>query len=206
MRLGLLGAAEGSQDALERAARFLRRELQATRVVYLGIDGALDRVVRSWAEKLVGRPAEEGALCQRATATCLHASAEEIDSYLAREEERSRLRMYESLPGDALRVVELLASKVAVMIHDKAYLDEEDILPATWLIFGKSHEPLVKRIGRRWFLSPGTLPHAGVMLVDDEDEAGGLRVTSYSGDLQELHGERLELGREVNLRVTGGAP
>jgi hypothetical protein len=201
MRLGLLGPAQGDPQTLERAARFLRRELEAERVVYLGVDGALDRVVESWAEQLVGEHPEDAALCRRATARCLRASPEEIDAYVAREQERARLRMFESLPGERTRSVELFAGRVAVMIHDKAFLDEEDILPTTWLMFGASPTPLVKRIGRRWFLSPGCFPEGGVMLLED---AGGLvRVSWYSGALEELGTEQLGLAREVNLRVSG---
>lgn len=203
MRLGLLGPSQGHQETLEGAARFLRREQEAERIVYLGVDGALDVAVQRWAEQLVGEHAGEGALCRRATQRCLRASAEEIDEYVARERERAKLRMYESLPGNTTRAVELLAGKVAVLIHDKAYLDEEDILPATWLMFGKSEGPLIKRIGRRWFISPGSFPTAGVMTIEDEE--GAIRVTSYSGALEETGSERLELAREVNLRVSGGS-
>jgi hypothetical protein len=202
MRLGLLGPALGHADALERAARFLRRKQDAERVVYLGADQSLDQLVQRWAEQLVGEDASEAALCRRATERTAHASAEEIDEYLAREAERSRLRMYESLPGEATRAVELLAGKVALMIYDKAYLEEEDILPATLLLFGKSDEAMVKRIGRRWFLSPGSFPRGGVMLLEDQE--GAIDVTIYSGSLQELSHDRLELAREVNLRVAGG--
>lgn len=202
MRLGLLGPALGHVDALERAARFLRRKQDAERIVYLGADQSLDIVVRRWAEQLVGEDASEAALVRRATARLLEASAEEIDEYLAREAELSKLRMYESLPGEMTRAVELLAGKVAVMIYDKAYLEEEDILPATLLLFGKNDEPLIKRIGRRWFLSPGTFPRGGVMLVEDQE--GAIDVTLYSTSLEEVSTERLELAREVNLRVAGG--
>jgi hypothetical protein len=189
-------------DALERAARFLRRKQDAERIVYLGADQSLDLVIRRWAEQLVGEEASEAALVRRATARLLEASAEEIDEYLAREAELSKLRMYESLPGETTRAVELLAGKVAVMIYDKAYLEEEDILPATLLLFGKNDEPLIKRIGRRWFLSPGTFPRGGVMLVEDQE--GAIDVTLYSSSLEEVSTERLELAREVNLRVAGG--
>ncbi len=202
MRLGLLGPALGHVDALERAARFLRRKQDAERIVYLGADQSLDLVIRRWAEQLVGEDASEAALVRRATARLLEASAEEIDEYLAREAELSKLRMYESLPGEMTRAVELLAGQVAVMIYDKAYLEEEDILPATLLLFGKNDEPLIKRIGRRWFLSPGTFPRGGVMMVEDQE--GAIDVTLYSSSLEEVSTERLELAREVNLRVAGG--
>lgn len=203
MRLGLLGPSQGHRQALEKAARFLRRELEAERVLYLGADGALDAMVRSWAEQLVGERAGQADLCQRATARCLDASAEEIDEYLAREQERARLRMFASLPDGPIRTVELLAGRVAVLIHDKAFLDEEDILPATWLVFGKNPQPLIKRIGRRWFLSPGSFPASGVMLLDDDE--GALTVRTFSPDFQELLSERLEVGREVSLHVAGSS-
>ncbi len=202
MRLGLLGPAQGHTDELTRAARFLRRRLDAERIVYLGADRSLDAVVSGWAEKLVGSEVEEGALCRRATEKCLTASAEEIDAYLAREAERSNLRMYESLPGESTRAIELVSGKVAVMLYDKRYLEEEDIMPATLLIFGKCAQPLIKRIGRRWFLSPGSFPQHGVMLVEDEE--GSIQVNVYSAELELVQSERLELAREVNLRVSGG--
>src|SRR6478736_4895553 len=202
MRLGLLGPALGRVDALERAARFLRRKQDAERIVYLGADQSLDMVVRRWAEQLVGEDASEAVLCRRATARLVDASAEEIDEYLARETELYKLRMYESLPNESTRAVELLAGKVAVMICDKAYLEEEDILPATILLFGKNDEPLIKRIGRRWFLSPGVFPRGGVMMVEDQE--GAIDVTLYSSSLEAVTTERLELAREVNLRVAGG--
>jgi hypothetical protein len=202
MRLGLLGPALQGAPALERAARFLRRQLNADRIVYLGADRALDDLIRRWAVQLVGEDVAEGALCRRATARLAQASPEEIDAYLAQEEELTQLRMFESLPGEKTRAVELLAGKIAVMIHDKAYLEEEDILPATLLIFGRSSAPLIKRIGRRWFLAPGSFPDAGVMLVEDQE--GAIDVTIWNRDLTESTVERLELAREVNLRVAGG--
>ena len=69
-------------------------------------------------------------------------------------------------------------------------------------LFGKSDEPMVRRIGRRWFLSPGSFPRGGVMLLEDQE--GAIDVTMYSGSLEELGHEQLELAREVNLRVAGG--
>ena len=87
------------------------------------------------------------------------------------------------------------------MIYDKAYLDEEDILPATVLVFGKSEEALVRRVGRRWFLSPGSFDRAGVMVLDDHDS--GIHVTLFDEALEVSRRERLSTGRGVKLRVSG---
>ena len=43
---------------------------------------------------------------------------------------------------EELRTVEMFGDRVAVLIHDKALLDEEDIFSATFLIYGKSDAPL----------------------------------------------------------------
>ena len=62
---------------------------------------------------------------------------------------------------DELRTIEMFGDRVAVLIHDKALLDEEDIFSATFLVYGKSDGPLVKKIGPRWFLTPGPIGSAG---------------------------------------------
>jgi hypothetical protein len=89
-----------------------------------------------------------------------------------------------------------------VLIYDKAYLDEEDILPATLLVFGKSREALVRRVGRRWFVSPGSFADAGVMIIDDHDN--GIHVTHFDRQLKEQKRTHLSTSRGVRLRVSGG--
>ena len=44
-----------------------------------------------------------------------------------------------------------------MLLYDKALLDEEDILPASLLIFGKHPVPLVRQVGSRTFISPGEI-------------------------------------------------
>src|SRR5687768_11018119 len=147
MRLGLLGPARNREAALERAARFLRQDIAVDRAVYLGVDTAIDSVIRRWAEELVGGDPEDRALFPRAAERCIHASHAQIDAFLEAERERRCLKVFQSLPDDGTRVIEILNGKVAVMIYDKADLDEEDILPASLLVFGKSQQPLVKQVG-----------------------------------------------------------
>src|SRR5689334_11282020 len=104
MRLALLGPAEGNVDALQAAARFVLERQAVDRVVYLGVDGALDAVIAKWATELVGGDASEDGVFVRAAQRCLEASAAEIDQYIAAERARARLRVFESLPEPDTRV------------------------------------------------------------------------------------------------------
>lgn len=201
MRLGLLGPAPDQKDSLANAAKKMQTDLAADRVLYLGPDRMLDLVVGGWAVELVGPRADDLTVLKRATERCLDATPEEIDLFLSRERERTNLRMFESLAGEKTRSVELVGGKVAVMLYDKAHLEEEDILPATLLIFGKSREPLVKLIGRRWFLSPGSFPRHGVMIVDDADEK--LRAITYDKDFKEASSQVLSAPKTLRMRVSG---
>jgi hypothetical protein len=203
MRLALLGPAEGYTTELAAAARFLLDEKLVDRAVYLGIDGALDAVVQSWAEGLVGEDPSEEALWGRAARACLHSGAGDIDVFISKERARARLRVFESLPDSETRVVEMLGGALAVMIHDKAKLNEEDMLPARILIFGKGKGAVVKQVGQRWFLSAGSLDDAGsgVMLLDDTDE--GIHLTLLDRACQEVRTERLSTERGTKLKVGG---
>lgn len=200
MRLGLLGPAGGQPTALVRAARVLLEQERVDRAIYLGLDGTLDSVVSAWARELVGEDASEDALLARSTA-CLGAGPAEIDAFLAAERQRDRLKIFESVASADSRAVEILDGKVVVVIYDKANLDEEDILPATLLVFGKSRTPVVKPIGSRWFLSPGILEEAGIMVLEDGDEGISLRLLDPQG--KELRSERLGVSRAAKMRVAG---
>jgi len=203
MRLGLLGPALDQGEALASAARGLRERLGADRVVYLGADSALDDLVRAWAEELVGPRADDATLMSRATRACLDAAPDEIEAFLDRERQRTALRMFESLAGESTRSVELIGGKVAVLLYDKAELVEDDILPATLLVFGKSKQSLIKQVGRRWFLSPGTFPAHGILVV--EDTGGELRATSYDPSFELRETVRLEAPQALKMRALGAS-
>jgi hypothetical protein len=189
MRLGLLGPARNHADRLERAARYLLRELYVDRAVYLDVDGLLDGVVRKWAERLVAGDPAEDAIWQRATDRCLRASPRAIDEFVAAERERRALAILESLPGDTARTIEILDGRVAVLLYDKDDLDEEDLAPASFLVFGASSEPVLKPVGNRWFLSPGTLEHFGVMLLEEQDD--GVQLTLYDSECRAIRKQSL---------------
>ena len=188
MRFGVLGPANGDLGALEQGASLLLFEHQAEQVVYLGADDALDRLVADWARRLVGPDPTDEGIWDRAAARCLAASAEEIDRFMAAERRRERLKALKCLPVATSRTIELLEGRVAVLLYDKALLDEEDILPASLLIFGKSKEPLVRQVGSRTFVSPGELGSRSGVALFSNDDAGEISVSMY-----EPGGERIEI-------------
>ena len=177
MRLGILGPAQGDLPALARGAQLLLDEAHADKVIYLSDDDALDHVVAGWARGLVGADPSEAALFARA-ARCAEASPEAIDAFVASERARIRLRVLASLPPGQ-RTIEILDGRVALFVFDKGTLDEEDILPASVLVFGKSTAPLIKKVGARTFLSPGPIGESGGMALLD-DGGGGVRIELWN--------------------------
>lgn len=198
MRLGFLGPNAAAPGALERAARVLLEREGADRVHYLGDDGALDLVVASWAERLVGGDPADAAVHRRAAARCASADAEGIARFVAAERGRARLAALVSLPGPAAKTVEIFDGRVVLLAHDKASLDADDILPASVLVYGRSAEPVVRKVGARTFVAPGRLGDAGGagMLHLDAGGALVLRLFDAAGEVR----------REETLVPSRGAP
>ena len=206
MRLGILGPAYDDLVGLARAAQYLVDDAQADKVIYLGDDGALERVVIGWAQEIVGGadPREE-ALFERAAARCAKATADEIDRFVEGERARLRLKVFVSLPSGTSRSIEILDGRVAIFLHDKAALDEEDIAAASLLVFGKSAEPLIRRVGARVFISPGPIGGAGgIAMLDDSVGAVKIEILNGAGAIiaQDLLGTPAGAGK---MRVQGGA-
>jgi hypothetical protein len=202
MRLGLLGPAGGDVGALGKAAEFLLNGARVHRAIYLGVDGALDRAVAAWAQKLVGDDPSDDAAWTRAAEVAVTGSAADIDRFVSSERARLRLKSLEALP-DIARTVEMVGDRVAVLIYDKAMLDEEDIVAANLLFFGKSDEPLVRKIGARWFVTPGPIgcPGGGVAVIDDDRDEIALRVYDSTGKPSQR--EVLAVHRAAKARVPG---
>ena len=189
--------------ALGRAAELLLNGVRVHRAIYLGNDGALDRAVAAWARKLVGDdPSDESAWRRAAEVACTE-TFDKIDKFVAVERARMRLKSLEALPETALRTIEMISDRVAVLVHDKALLDEEDILAANILCFGKNDGPLVKKIGTRWFVSPGPIGCAGGGVAALDDEQDEVVVTIYDAAGKATHREVLAVTRTAKLRVQG---
>ena len=187
--------------ALARTAELLLNTAKVTRAIYLGADDALEDTVALWAESLVGPDASDKGLWDRAFAIAAEGSPEQIDTFLRRERARLRLKSLESLPPRELRSIEMFGDRVAVLVHDKALLDEEDIFAATFLVYGKSDGPLVKKIGPRWFLTPGPIGHGdgGAVVLDDADDE--VVATFYDAAGQPVRSERLPASRMARVSV-----
>jgi hypothetical protein len=203
VRLGLLGPAWGELEDLARSAEFLLNGARVTRAIYLGEDDALEETVSLWAESLVGPDPSDDGLWRRAFAVVNEGTPEQIDAFLRRERARMRLKSLERLPQEDLRSVEMFGDRVAVLIHDKALLDEEDIFSAALLIYGKSDGPLIKKIGQRWFLTPGPIgcEGGGAIVLDDSDDE--VVATVYDAAGRASRSEVLSAVRTAKLSVQG---
>ncbi|MFO0553401.1 MAG: hypothetical protein U0271_33770 [Polyangiaceae bacterium] len=178
MRLGVLGPCNGDVVCLAKAAQVMLDRARADRVLYVGSDDALDRVVAAWAHDIVGANPSEQVMFERAARACLNATSTEIEDFVASERARRRLRVYATVPAPPGRTIEILDGRVAVLLYDKATLDEDDIAGASILVFGKSDKPLVHRVGSRTFVAPGPVSYEGNsgVLVFDDDVGGGLAI------------------------------
>jgi hypothetical protein len=205
MRLGLLGPSEGDVASLGRAAEFLLNSAKVNRAIYLGNDGALDRAVSAWARKLVGDDPSDDNAWKRAAEIAVKGAPEQIDKFVQIERARLRLKALESLPEKVSRTIEMFGDRVAVLIHDKAQLDEEDILAANILVYGKADAALIKRVGGRWFVTPGHIgtPGGGIAVIEDTND--DVVVTVFDGAGKQTQKETLTLQRATKMRVQGGA-
>lgn len=206
MRLGLLGPCPSreSEPLIERAADFLLNEQKVSRAIYLGGDDRLEDVVGAWAKRLVGDDPTDDGVWGRAAAIATAASADELDALVTAERMRKRLRSLESLPHRVLRTMEMVGDRIAVLIFDKAQLDEEDIFAASILVYGRSDAPLLKKIGARWFLTPGQLSEqSGIGILDDSGDEIVATLYDLSGKV--IAHEQLLLPRVQKMKVQGGA-
>jgi hypothetical protein len=206
MRLGLLGPAEGNVGGLGRAAELLIDVLKVERAVYLGNDGALDEAVAALATRVVGSDPTDDAAWSRAAKVALTGSYAEIDAFVRKERARQRLKVLEGLPrgGDA-RTMEMIGDRVAVLLYDKASLDEEDIFAASLLVYGKSPEPLVKKVGNRWFVTPGSIGSAGGGVGILDDGAEEIVASVYALDGSRTLVETVAVARAAKMKIQGGS-
>jgi hypothetical protein len=153
MRMGLIGPAAADSPELTRALELLRGDDAVRRIVYLGIDRAIDGLAPAR-----GRPGiEEDDFLTRAAALACDASAEEIGALLAQDRASSRVQLLRKLPEPPARAIEMMDKWIVLAVHDKAVLDEDDIANAHIIVYGRAEESVLKRFGPRCFFTPGPL-------------------------------------------------
>jgi hypothetical protein len=205
MKLGLMGPADGDVRALGAAAELLVGVLKVDRAIYLGRDDALERTIDAWTKRLVGDDPTEVAMWRRAAELAVVGSPAEIDGFVHKERARHALHVFESIPSGEARTIEIVGDRVAVLVYEKALLDEEDIFAANLIVYGKSDEPVVRRIGARWFITPGKLgsPGGGTCVLDDGGDDVSLTLYDTSG--KACHHEALTLIRSTKMRIQGAS-
>ncbi len=201
MRLGLLGPANGDLVGLARCAEFLVNGAKCGRAIYLGDDDALEDTVAVWAESLVGPDPSDEGVWERALIAASSKSPEHIDAFVRAERGRRRLKSLERLPPEELRTVEMFGDRMAVLVHDKALLDEEDIFAATFFVYGKSAGPLIRQIGPRWFLTPGPIGSAGGGCAVLDDSGEDVVATLYDAEGAPSTSETMSVRRGAKMSV-----
>lgn len=199
MRLALLGSCDDDIAALARAAHTSLTKLHADRIVYLGGDDALDSVIYGWAELIDALDPLEWRV-----EALIDESPERLDDAIARERARAKLEAFRMLAGPGIRSIELLHDRVVLLIDDKKALDEEDLLPATFIVFGKG-EPVIRRVGSRVVLCPGSIHkrREGIVLLDEGDHTGSVLATLHDIDGAVTQREVLDTTRGSKLKVQG---
>ncbi len=203
MRIALLGPCANHRADLRQAATFVLETANADRAVYLGGDEALDEMVAEWAAEIVHGDAGPAGVWDR-TLDLLdpHVDASEIRETLAREQALEPLRRLEQLPRGTGRSLELFGSRVAILVDDRERLDDEDLATAEIVIYGKSPEARVRRVGARWFLSPGAMgSDCGVLLLEETER--DLRATFHDPTGKLRASETLTKAQTAKLRVRG---
>jgi hypothetical protein len=178
VRIGLLGAIDGQEGYVKGLGSFCLDSLRAERIVYLGGDGALDQVIGNWATQLVGEHPEEAAIWLR-TLRCVDADSQKIDLFIAAERARQSLKRFQSLPEDGgEHCLEVFREARLLLCHDSTGLSSEDLDRANVVAYGNDRSPRVVQRDGCYFICPGSLEEAGLMVLDDDDD-GALRVRLF---------------------------
>lgn len=205
MRLVLIGPCDGQVEALARAARSALVTLGGGRVVYLGTDGALDAVVAGWADLLGVR----APIAERVH-ELLDAEPARLFDEVDRERARARLAALRSIAVPGARTIEILHDRIVLLVDDKTDLDEEDLLPASFIVFGRG-EPTIRRVGSRVFLCPGSPARRtgtsgeGILVLDEGASSSAVAVSLHDVDGRLVQRELHETSRSAKLKVQGAS-
>lgn len=194
MRIGLIGPAGDADALLSAAIRLLVLEFGVDQVVYLGSDGAIDRLAAAFTQRI------GGSFDDRVLVLAQSGDAAELRDLLAAEAELARLGTLRVLPPAPSRTLEMIDDRFLLFVHDKATLEEDDIANAQVIVYAQSPRCLYRRFGPRAFFTPGMLSEGQVgMLETDVD--GRLTITAHTMDGSCVLSEML-VGRSPKLSVS----
>lgn len=99
------------------------------------------------------------------------------------------------------RLVELIADRLLIAVHDKGRLDEDDIASAGVIVWGRATEPVYKPIGPRCFLTPGPLRSPEPVVLVVEEGGSGATATLFETTGRPVWSHELALGRRGTVSV-----
>jgi hypothetical protein len=179
MRLALLGPAAPEKEGkdLRQAAEFALLGAAVDRAVYLGDDLAMQRVAEAWSAEL-SSPKHSNFWEEVADLLGPDTSKAQVERVMQREEAKLKLRKLEMLPQGTRRSLELLGTRVAILVDDRERLEPEDLAEANVVIYGKAPAARARLVGEQWFVSPGFLSDEGGIAIIEET-GDSLRVTFH---------------------------
>ncbi|MGI5860524.1 MAG: hypothetical protein ACOX6T_00540 [Myxococcales bacterium] len=218
MKIGLVADSQGDVDALEHACDLLIDEKGAERIFFLGGRWAdVDELFQRKREKKRGRSEYSDAdfLADVASFIAKSAAAEqggvayklqkdEIEAYIARFARVPDRASFQYRDPAIPRILpELVADRIACLVHDKADLQRDNVETSVFFFHGNSAEPNVVQIGLRFFVTPGSLasvqrPSFALLT----GEGASLELVAFSLDGRELRRFAMSLAtrRKMSLR------
>lgn len=196
MRLGFIGPAHVDAMALGQAAQLLICDFEADAVMYLAEDQALVAFIASH------RPHDgERSLEQSVADVAATGSPEDIEDVLRRLRGARYLEKLRVAPAPPTRGLEMIDDRIVLIVRHKSLIAEEDVINSNVVVYGDAKELMFKRFGPRCFFSPGPLSAGYVGLLDDESEAGGVRLRALDTTGQIAWSEPIQ-GRGAKVMVT----
>jgi hypothetical protein len=204
MRLALIGP--GTQDAalagaglLRKSAELLLGSLGADRVVYLGADDGFERMVAEWSQTLAPR-GEAGVWADVRALLAVEAPARRAETWLKEEDARKKLRRLEVLPRANRMTIEMLGTRMAILVDDHQRLRPDEAAEAQIIIFGSAPAPRARVVAEQWLVSPGELTEeSGLATIEETGDS--LRVTFYDPNGKVQGGETLKAFNKTKFSV-----
>ncbi|MGB0679308.1 MAG: hypothetical protein ACPGUV_06565 [Polyangiales bacterium] len=170
MKVGFIGSA-ADVPTLAHALTVLFDGLGCHKGVYLGDHAPLVPLIRQRQQALActHHGHADPFLC-RAAALWRQGDPAAIQTLLRQERQWQQLHQLFTVPTSHRCGVELMGDKLCLLVHNKAWLDQDDIYNSTLVVYGGHPTPAFRRIGQRCFFCPGPVAEGQLGVLDLSDE------------------------------------